>query len=67
MEVGFGEIRSVDLVPGGSEIAVTAENREDYVSAYTRHLLESCIDRQFGHFRTGFLRLCSGAALSWFR
>ncbi|CAD6184939.1 unnamed protein product [Caenorhabditis auriculariae] len=29
----FGETQSVDLKPGGSEIAVTEENKEDYISA----------------------------------
>ncbi|GAX73417.1 hypothetical protein CEUSTIGMA_g869.t1 [Chlamydomonas eustigma] len=67
MEIGFGELASVDLVPGGSEIPVTIANRNEYVVAYTRHLLETSIDRQFTHFRSGFLRLCSGTALSWFR
>ncbi len=67
MEVGFGEMTTVELVAGGSDIAVSASNRQEYVAAYTRHLLETSIDRQFTQFRTGFLRLCNGTALSWFR
>lgn len=51
MEVGFGDIVTVDLVPGGGDIPVTESNRHEYVAAYTAHLLETSIDRQFTHFR----------------
>ncbi|KAG2439072.1 hypothetical protein HYH02_006599 [Chlamydomonas schloesseri] len=67
MEVGFGEVESVDLLPGGGELEVTAANRRAYVDLYVRHLLQDSIAPQFGPFRRGFLRLCSGAALAhWF-
>ncbi|GLC35097.1 hypothetical protein PLESTM_000279200 [Pleodorina starrii] len=66
MEMGFGEVEQVDLVPGGSEVAVTAANRRLYVDLYVKHLLQDSIAPQFGPFQRGFLRLCSGAALGWF-
>lgn len=66
-EVGFGERETVDLMPGGDSIAVTAANRVEYVSLYTRHLLDTSVRSQFLPFQRGFLRLCSGSALSWFR
>jgi hypothetical protein len=66
-EVGFGERVSVDLVPGGSSTAVTADNVQRYITAYADHLLNGAIARQFGAFQRGFLRLCSGKALHFFR
>eukprot|EP01097_Dermamoeba_algensis_P009777 TRINITY_DN7019_c0_g1_i1.p1 TRINITY_DN7019_c0_g1~~TRINITY_DN7019_c0_g1_i1.p1 ORF type:complete len:593 (-),score=139.11 TRINITY_DN7019_c0_g1_i1:507-2285(-) len=31
---GFGEVKSHDLIPGGEDIAVTTQNRQDYVNRY---------------------------------
>lgn len=66
-EVGFGEVASVELLPGGAATKVTTSNRQQYVSLYCCHLLEASIQRQFGAFKRGFHRLCSGAALKMFR
>ncbi|KAI8470880.1 MAG: hypothetical protein J3K34DRAFT_451731 [Monoraphidium minutum] len=66
-EVGFGEVKSVELAPGGAAVAVTAANRGEYAHAYALHLLEGSVSRQFAAFRRGFLRLCSGDALQLFR
>ena len=62
MEVGFGDIVTVDLVPGGGDIPVTESNRHEYVAAYTAHLLETSIDRQFTHFRRVW---AGGARWGW--
>jgi hypothetical protein len=66
-EVGFGERVTVDLVPSGSSIPVTADNVQRYITAHADHLLNGAIARQFGAFQRGFLRLCSGKALHFFR
>jgi hypothetical protein len=66
-EVGFGERVAVDLVPNGSSTPVTADNVQRYITAYAEHLLNGAISRQFGAFQRGFLRLCSGKALHFFR
>lgn len=42
-EDDFGVARSVDLVPGGSDIAVTSENKHEYIQLVCRYKL----DRQF--------------------
>jgi len=67
MECGFGEIETVDLKPGGAQINVTCENCREYVDLYTQHLLHHSIQPQYAAFERGFLRLCNGKALSWFR
>ncbi|KAF8058355.1 UBE3A [Scenedesmus sp. PABB004] len=66
-EAGFGERVAVDLAPGGAALAVGRGNVADYVAAYTQHLLVGSVARQFDAFQRGFLRLCSGAALQFFR
>ncbi|KXZ42806.1 hypothetical protein GPECTOR_117g371 [Gonium pectorale] len=66
MEMGFGEVEPVDLLPGGGELSVTAANRRHYVDLYVKHLLQDSIAPQFEPFHRGFLRLCSGSALGWF-
>lgn len=42
-EDDFGVPRSIDLVPGGSDISVTSENRAEYIQLVCRYKL----DRQF--------------------
>ena len=36
----FGAIESVDLIPGGSEIVVTKDNREEFVRLYIEYEFE---------------------------
>jgi hypothetical protein len=63
----FGEKKTYDLVPGGADVAVTADNREEYVGLYTKYLLEDSISRQFGAFQRGFHTVCGGDCLQLFR
>jgi len=63
----LGTMESVELLPGGADVAVTADNRGQYVERYMHHLLTGSISRQFDAFKKGFQRMCSGAALQMFR
>ena len=51
----FGQSVSVDLVPNGSNIPVTAENVDAYVKAYVKYVLEDAVATQFAAFQEGFL------------
>jgi len=62
----FGEPRTVELVPGGAAIAVTADNRRQFVELYARYVLEEAVRPQFDAFAAGFLQVCGGPALSMF-
>lgn len=62
----WGEKRTHELKPGGSDIAVTGENRKEYVQLYTKWVLDESISAQFKSFARGFLRVCGGPALSMF-
>lgn len=63
----FGETRKVELLPGGSDLAVTGSNRAQFVALYTAWLLTGSVADQFAAFASGFHRVCGGPALSLFR
>jgi len=50
----FGVVYHHDLKVGGSEIAVTRANRQEFVDLYADFLLNESIGRQFAAFRRGF-------------
>ncbi|OHE97086.1 HECT-domain-containing protein [Colletotrichum orchidophilum] len=50
----FGVTRTVDLCTGGRDIAVTEENKHDYVRLVVEHKLLSSVKEQMEHFLKGF-------------
>jgi len=42
----YGSVKTLPLKPGGDDIAVTNENREEYVQLYIKYLLEDSIAQQ---------------------
>ena len=63
----FGEIRETELVEGGVDVPVTAENRQEYVELYVQHVLQHSIQSQLSAFYQGFHQVCGGPALALFR
>jgi len=63
----FGQTCTYDLLPDGADIAVTAENRDEYVRLYAKYLLEDSVGRQFAAFQRGFHTVCGGDCLHLFR
>ncbi|CAE7257118.1 UBE3A [Symbiodinium natans] len=61
----FGENRTVDLKPGGSEIPVTFDTRREYVSLYCRWQLEGANERQFQLLAQGFEKVVDSALWSF--
>ena len=53
----------VDLVPGGSAVPVSADNRHSYVEALVDWRLRRSVAPQFDRFASGFWRVLSGSAL----
>jgi hypothetical protein len=53
----FGESHSVELVPGGKDVSVTGDNREEFVRLYSKFLLVTSVERQFAPFVEGFNRV----------
>lgn len=64
-DTAFGAAATVELKPGGAELAVTNANREEYVRLVARYKLDEACSGQFAAFQKGFLMLCDGAALSF--
>ena len=61
----LGHTQLTELVPGGADVPVTNANRQEYVAAYSEHLLGSSVAPQFAAFQKGFLLLCDGIAFSF--
>lgn len=56
----FGKAKTVELIPNGSEVAVTNENREEFASLYIDYLINKSIEVPFKHFALGFSFMLSG-------
>lgn len=63
----FGEVRTVDLVPGGASIPVTASNRHEYVRSLALWHLCGSTAAAFDKLRRGFDLVVGGPALGLFR
>lgn len=53
----FGEIVTVDLKPGGRDIAVTNENKAEYIELVTEWKISRRVEEQFKAFLSGFNEL----------
>ncbi|KAK2812653.1 hypothetical protein FQN50_001299 [Emmonsiellopsis sp. PD_5] len=53
----FGERKTVDLKPNGSQIFVTNENKKEYVELITEWKIQKRVEEQFNAFITGFNEL----------
>ncbi|KAJ2747137.1 putative E3 ubiquitin-protein ligase [Coemansia sp. BCRC 34301] len=63
----YGEVVTVPLVPNGSSVSVTSQNRVEYVMRYLQWVLNDSIAKQFEPFKRGFYYVCGGNALSLFK
>ena len=61
--VNFGEVKTVDLIPNGSNIKVTKESAHDYVQAYMRYIYYDSVENQFVAFQEGFMKVCNGRVI----
>ncbi|XP_020912607.1 ubiquitin-protein ligase E3A [Exaiptasia diaphana] len=62
----YGKVHNVDLLPNGSQIAVTNDNRQKFVELYVKYLLVDSVAKQFDAFSQGFHKVCGGSALTLF-
>ncbi|KAK3827385.1 MAG: hypothetical protein J3R72DRAFT_426182 [Linnemannia gamsii] len=63
----LGQVTTLPLIPGGQDIPVTNDNREEYVKAYVDHYLHKHIRQEFAAFQRGFEKICGGEALKLLR
>jgi len=59
----LGELKTDELVPGGSEIEVNESNKVEYVNRQLEHKLVTSIQPQIRAFRAGLLDLVSKESL----
>jgi E3 ubiquitin-protein ligase NEDD4 len=57
MEMRFGERVAIDLKPGGANIAVTEENKKEYVDLMVEYYISKRVKDQFDAFMSGFNEL----------
>jgi ubiquitin-protein ligase E3 A len=62
----FGETKIYELKPGGENIPLTNDNREEYVQLYVKYLLEDSISTQFAAFKSGFELVCASPLMKMF-
>jgi E3 ubiquitin-protein ligase HUWE1 len=64
--LNFGTLEVVDLIPGGRKIAVTDENKADYVRLVAHHRMTHAIRAQTDAFLDGFFDLVPAELISIF-
>ncbi len=57
MDMRFGEMVAIDLKPGGADIAVTEENKKEYVDLMVEYYISKRVKYQFDAFMSGFNEL----------
>ena len=62
----LGEERRLELKPDGANIAVTSDNREEYVLRYVSWILVDSISQQWEQFESGVMRIMEDASLDLF-
>ncbi|XP_032310272.1 probable E3 ubiquitin-protein ligase HERC4 isoform X2 [Drosophila ananassae] len=63
----FGESETKCLKPNGNEIAVTLENREEFVNLYVDFVFNKSVDVHYNAFHKGFMKVCSGRVIHIFQ
>ncbi|CAG0920580.1 unnamed protein product [Notodromas monacha] len=63
----FGETKTIELKPGGSNIPVNKENKKEYVDLYVKYILDTSIESSFTAFYKGFHYVCGSYILSLFK
>lgn len=62
----FGRVHHRELIRGGASIAVTADNREQFIDAYAQFFLVEGMSKQITAYKAGFLSVVDGNAFSLF-
>ncbi|XP_070212088.1 probable E3 ubiquitin-protein ligase HECTD2 [Littorina saxatilis] len=63
----FGQMKAAALKPGGENLSVTNDNREEYVSLYCEWVMNRAVYQQFAAFYHGFHSVCASNALIMLR
>jgi E3 ubiquitin-protein ligase NEDD4 len=56
-EERFGEMVTIELIPGGADMPVTQDNKKEYVDAVVEYRISKRVKEQFEAFMSGFSEL----------
>ncbi|XP_017798859.1 PREDICTED: probable E3 ubiquitin-protein ligase HERC4 [Habropoda laboriosa] len=62
----FGEKKIYELIPGGSNVPVTLNNKRQFVDLYVDYTLNKSVELHFQAFYKGFHKVCGGRVLELF-
>jgi alpha-tubulin suppressor-like RCC1 family protein len=63
----FDQVKTIDLIPNGGNVAVTNSNINQYIQCFIEYELYKKIEKQFSSFKRGFLQVFKGDILKIFR
>ncbi|XP_063314711.1 probable E3 ubiquitin-protein ligase HERC3 isoform X1 [Pelobates fuscus] len=63
----YGLTETKLLVPGGDQITVKKDNREEFVNAYVNYVFNQSVQEWYEAFSTGFLKVCGSKVLELFQ
>ncbi|KAH8302427.1 hypothetical protein KR044_006384, partial [Drosophila immigrans] len=63
----FGEAETKPLKPNGDKIAVTLENRQEFVDLYVDFIFNKSVEVHYRAFHKGFMKVCSGDVMKLFQ
>ncbi|KNE55578.1 hypothetical protein AMAG_01469 [Allomyces macrogynus ATCC 38327] len=62
----FGEVVTIDLVPGGRDIPVTEKNKKEYVDKITEWRIVKSVEEQLNEFQLGLSELVPASVITVF-
>ncbi|KAI7828467.1 hypothetical protein BX661DRAFT_182149 [Kickxella alabastrina] len=63
----LGELRTFELLPGGAQIPLTVDNREQFIDQYVDFVFNTSCAKQFSEFKAGFDRICGTSYVRFMR
>jgi len=63
----YGERKQLDLIPGGADVHVNQENKQQYADSYLDYFFNWSVKVQFSAFNEGFHRVAGGRILELFQ
>ncbi|XP_063466312.1 probable E3 ubiquitin-protein ligase HERC3 isoform X6 [Symphalangus syndactylus] len=63
----YGVIEQKKLIPGGDNVTVCKDNRQEFVDAYVNYVFQISVHEWYTAFSSGFLKVCGGKVLELFQ
>ncbi|XP_006867838.1 PREDICTED: probable E3 ubiquitin-protein ligase HERC3 [Chrysochloris asiatica] len=63
----YGVIEQKKLIPGGENVTVCKDNRQEFVDAYVNYIFQISVHEWYTAFSSGFLKVCGGKVLELFQ